>query len=159
MISQKLRTIIEAMQTAEVVGTAMYQTPSRANVDLSDAVEPMAVYFCTTEGQLDIVSQVVRERARVQIAFVKRAADMSVDGATNDNILLSIRPIVADFVARLRADRTLTEPDAIDYRVLYNYDDTNTTGYLLDFRVAERVGECIAVTETEPDEDNEDNQD
>ena len=156
MVSKKIRAILETMQNLHLLNSIIYQSPGRANVDLSAAVEPMAVYFVTTEGTLDIAGNVMRESARVQIAFVKRAADMSVDGATNDNTLLAIRPILANFVARLRAERTLNEPDIINYTVLYNYDDTNTTGYLLDFRIAERVGECITEPPT-PEENDENN--
>ena len=155
MVSKKIRAILETMQNLHLLNSIIYQSPGRANVDLSAAVEPMAVYFVTTEGTLDIAGNVMRESARVQIAFVKRAADMSVDGATNDNTLLAIRPIIANFVARLRAERTLAEPDIINYTVLYNYDDTNTTGYLLDFRIAERVGECITGTEPPTPEEDE----
>ena len=106
----------------------------------------MAVFFVTTEGSIDIAGQAMRESARVQVAFVTRAADMSVDGVTNDGILEGLRPIVADFIARLRQERTLAMPDTIPYRVLYQYDDTNTTGYLLDFTAAEKQGDCIAYT-------------
>lgn len=106
----------------------------------------MAVFFVTTEGSIDIAGQAMRESARVQVAFVTRAADMSVDGVTNDVILEGLRPIVSDFIARLRQERTLAMPDTITYRVLYQYDDTNTTGYLLDFTASEKQGDCIAYT-------------
>lgn len=142
------------MRTAETVASVVYQNPSRANVDLSQAAEPMAVYFCTTDGTFDVGSNTMRESARVQLAFIVRAADISVDGITNDGKLETIRPLIADFFARLRNKRTLTTGD-VTYRVLYQYDDTNTTGYLLEFTATEKQGDCITLAPTpDPDEDN-----
>ena len=147
MVSKEIRDILDAMQTAETVASVVYQNPSRANVDLSQAAEPMAVYFCTTDGTFDVNTHVMRESARVQLAFIRRAADMSVDGATNDDILQLIRPLIADFFARLRSARTLHYGE-VTYRVLYNYDDTNTTGYLLEFTATEKQGDCISIIPT-----------
>ena len=146
MISRKIQAILDAQKNSGRLASVVYQPPARANVDLSSAAAPMAVFFVTTEGSIDIAGQAMRESARVQVAFVTRAADMSVDGVTNDVILEGLRPIVSDFIARLRQERTLAMPDTITYRVLYQYDDTNTTGYLLDFTAAEKQGDCIAYT-------------
>lgn len=144
MLQDKIRELLEAMRGEGGLSAVVYQNPSRANVDLSQAAAPMAVYFLTTDGSFDIATHIMRETARVQLAIITRAADMSVDGETNDRLLREVvRPLVVNFFARLRQERTLTAPDEVGYRVLYQYDDTNTTGYLLDFRVAEKIGECL----------------
>lgn len=147
MVSKEIRDILDAMRTAGVVASTVYQNPSRANVDLSQSAEPMAVYFCTTDGTFNVNTHVMRESARVQLAFIVRAADISVDGITNDGKLEGIRPLIADFFARLRNERTLSTGD-VTYRVLYQYDDTNTTGYLLEFTATEKQGDCISIIPT-----------
>lgn len=149
MISTTIRGILEAMANAEEIAAVVYQTPTRANVDLSAVASPMAVYFVTTDGTFDISTATMIEAARVRVAFIARTNALDVEGVSNETILQSLKPAVASFLARVRDTATLAVPAVINYSVLYNYDDTQTTGWLVEFNASERQGVCLTISEND----------
>lgn len=143
MISTYIRAVLDGMVEDELLQAAVYQSPQRANVDVSSVQHPFAVYFLPQEGIVDIRGNVTRAVERVQVAFLTRDPLMNVEGNNSDVLLAVVEPMVGEFLSRLREVSTITLPDEVSYRQLYQYDDTNTIGYMLDFRVRENIGFCL----------------
>lgn len=143
MISTYITAVLNGMKADGYLQAVVFQSPQRANVDVSSVQHPFGVYFLPTEGIVDITGNATRVSERVQVAFLTRDPLMNVDGNASETLLSSVEPLVGEFLAQLRAVSVLTLPDEVSYRVLYQYDDTNTIGYLLDFRVRENIGICL----------------
>lgn len=143
-----------------MVASVVYQWAAKANVELDTTAHPVAVLYLFRDGSIDLTEGVYREIAEVNVLFLTHQSQLSFDGTANDALLSDMIDVATEFVARLLDDGTCEViGNEIVVRGIYDFDDKNTTGVSLQFRVRELQGHCLTPTEPEPEpEPNEDNQ-
>jgi len=124
---------------------AMYQSPSKTNVEIDDAPTPTAVVYCVTDWDVRTSTGVVRESARVGIGFVTRQTEFEFDGIQNEALIDEMKNLALHFFALMKdRDDVTIASDKITCKSIYNDYDTNVTGVWCDVDIVERGGKCIA---------------
>lgn len=143
-ISAQILNVLDAMVTADVIKSRVYQQVGKANVVMDNVTTPAAVMYCVSKWDIAIRSGVTREEATIGVGFVDRQPQLDFDGGMNDAIVAFCRAKAVDFVSRVRALNTMTIiDDVVKCTTVFDEYDTNVTGVWVEFRIKENGGECL----------------
>lgn len=157
MIKETIQGILEALKDEGRLEAVVYQWPAKANVELDTTAHPVAVLFLIRDGSITLVNGLWRETAEVNVSFLDHQEELDFDGAENDVLLDGMAAVAVEMVSRIVSDGRLEiEGDEVGVHGVYDYDDKNTTGVNLQFRVRERGGHCLLPTEPVPPEPDPD---
>lgn len=143
-----IKGVLQDQKDAGVLKDVIYQTPTRANVDLSMVQDPMAVLYVITDRSIDPYRQTAREHAQIAgLFFLVRQPQLGFDGTLNEELVEDMSYIAYDFIDRLRDIGGIQISGEVQMRTVLDMDDTNTTGVCLQFELDEMQGACIALEE------------
>ena len=118
------------------LAAVVYNSPSKVNVELDTTAHPVAVLYIFRDGTINLQGGTKTESADVNLMFLTHQPQLDFDAAQNDVLLDAMADIAERFIADvLKADFAEFVSDEIAVRGIYDFDDKNTTGVALQFRL------------------------
>lgn len=142
-IARIITDIASAMKDDGLLASWQYNTPSLANVHLSNLKTPTAVIYAITDRSIDLSTGVVREKANIHVFFVTRNPAISADGMKSEQFVDDMAELGTQFLSRLMSDNTISISDSIQMQSVFNMGDTNAAGVSLQLDVTEIQGTCM----------------
>ena len=156
MLSNNILNILNTLKDEQWLEAVVFGTPAKANVELDTTANPVAVLFVFRDGAIDIAQGMYREIADINVLFLTHQSQLAFGGEANEALMADMVSVATEFVARLIAsDMGEVIGDEIAVKGVYDYDDKNTTGVSLQFRMRALQGVCLIPTEPEPEPEPE----
>lgn len=135
MITNSILSILNSYVESGDLAAVVYNSPTKANVELDTTAHPVAVLYIFRDGTIDLTNGMWNEVAEVNVLFLTHQSELDFDALQNDALLDSMADVARRFVGDLIASGTGEIVDNnITVRGLYDFDDKNTTGVSLQFR-------------------------
>ncbi len=142
-INNAILTILNSYVESGTLAAVVYNSPSKVNVELDATAHPVAVLYIFRDGSVDINGGLYTETAEVNVLFLTHQPQLDFDGAANDVLLDSMADVARQFISDV-VDSNIGEVvgNEIVLRGVYDFNDKNTTGVSLQFRMRS-YPECL----------------
>lgn len=139
----KILNILNGYVEKGTLEAVIYNSASKANVELDVTAHPCAVLYIFRDGSIDLIGGTYREVAEVNVLFLTHQEQLDFDAIENDALMDSMVEVARDFIDDvIGSDIGEIVNDAIEVRGLYDYNDKNTTGVALRFSIRS-YPECL----------------
>lgn len=147
-IINRLTFILDAMVEDTNCALASYQYNDKptANVVLDrNMADPTAILFQLTDWELDWAKGTIKERASINISFLKKEPKLDAKGDEQEAIIDEMKDIAIDFLQRLNGQRFSVGivDDKVKVKSIFMRSDSNRTGVNLEFELEEVQGSCF----------------
>lgn len=144
MINTNILSILNSYVESGDLAAVVYNSPTKANVDLDTTAHPVAVLYILRDGSIDLTNGIWTEVAEVNVLFLTHQPELDFNALQNDALLDSMAEVAERFVGDLIASGSCEIVDNnITVRGVYDFNDKNTTGVSLQFRLRELQGRCL----------------
>jgi hypothetical protein len=121
-----------------------YDDSGRLNVKLDYLEYPLAFFTLINDGSLNIMNANYREVVDVAIFFIKPTT-FDFESIENEAIIEECKGYALKWLNGLRLQGELMPEFVLNTTRVYNYGDTILTGYAINIRLQELIGEtCLA---------------
>lgn len=135
MINTNILSILNSYVESGELAAVVYNSPTKVNVELDTTAHPVAVLYIFRDGTINLDGGTKTESVDVNLMFLTQS-ELDFDAAQNDVLLDAMADIAERFIADvLKADFADFVGDEIAVRGIYDFDDKNTTGVALQFRL------------------------
>lgn len=136
MINASILSIINGYVASGDLAAVVYNSPTKVNVELDTTAHPVAVLYIFRDGAISLNGGTKTEMAEVNLMFLTHQPQLDFDAAQNDVLLDAMADIAERFIADvIAADFADFVGDEVTVRGIYDFDDKNTTGVALQFRL------------------------
>ena len=143
-LTETILAALEAVREAGKVVAVTYNSPQKVNVDFDTIASPAAVLYLFRDGAYDTESGLLRELADVNVLFLTHQPQLDFRGSANEALLDDMADAAAMFIAELTASGSVEFVGGeVTLRGVYDFNDKNTTGVSLQFRLRELQGRCL----------------
>lgn len=143
-LTETILAALEAVREAGKVAAVAYNSPQKVNVDFDAIASPAAVLYLFRDGAYDTESGLLRELADVNVLFLTHQPQLDFNGSANEALLDDMADAAAMFIAELTASGSVEFVGGeVTLRGVYDFNDKNTTGVSLQFRLRELKGRCL----------------
>lgn len=144
VLTNAILTILNGLKTDGALEAVVYNSPSKTNVELDTTAHPAAVLYIFRDGSIDLSTGLVRELADVNVMFLDQQDELDFQGLNNELILDNMVNVSKEFISRIiEANVAEIIGDEITLKGIYDFNDKNTTGVSLQFRLRELQGHCL----------------
>lgn len=131
-----IKNILNGYVDNGALASVVYNAPTKVNVALDTTAHPCAVLYIFRDGTIDLGEGTFSEVAEVNVLFLTHQDQLDFDAAQNDELLDAMAEVAQRFVSDvIAADFGVIVGNTIDVRGVYDFDDKNTTGVSLQFRI------------------------
>lgn len=136
MINTSILSILNSYVKSGDLAAVVYNSPTKVNVDLDTTAHPVAVLYTFRDGTINLQGGTKTESADVNLMFLTHQPQLDFDAAQNDVLLDAMADIAERFIADvIAADFAEFAGNEVTVRGIYDFDDKNTTGVALQFRL------------------------
>lgn len=145
IITDKLIGILDGMVSEGVLSSFQYEDKPTANVRLDRNMgDPTAILFQLTDWRLDWSMGTIKEKASINISFLKKEDKLDAKGIEQETIIDSMKEIALDFIRRVKDVKSLRMTDEyVEVKSVFLRSDSNRSGVNLQFDIEELQGECF----------------
>lgn len=135
-VNNAILAILNRYVASELIASVVYNSPTKVNVELDATAHPCAVLFIFRDGAINVDGGTFSEIAEVNVMFLTQQPNLDFNALHNDELMDEMVNVATCFVSDvMAADIGDIIGDEIKMLGLYNYDDKNTTGVSLQFRI------------------------
>ena len=136
MINSTILSILNSYVESGELAAVVYNSPTKVNVELDTTAHPVAVLYIFRDGTINLDGGTKTESADVNLMFLTHQPQLDFDAAQNDVLLDAMADIAERFIADvIAADFAEFAGNEVTVRGIYDFDDKNTTGVALQFRL------------------------
>ena len=129
------------------IETVLYESPYFANIKIDRKPAPYGILYLIAVAELDLTNN-LKETAEMEVFFAD-TVQFGADGMTQQTIIDKMMDLAKEFVALLKADKTVVIDDNIRMVSSYAKFDKNVTGVSIQFTIRERQSKCLDSIEPE----------
>lgn len=145
MINSDILTILNGYVASGELAAVVYNSPTKVNVELDTTAHPVAVLYIFRDGTINLDGGTKTETADVNLMFLTHQPELDFDAEQNDVLLDAMADIAERFIADvIAADFAEFVGNEVTVRGIYDFDDKNTTGVALQFRLRSHP-QCFSV--------------
>ena len=145
MINTSILSILNPYVESGDIAAVVYNSPTKVNVELDTTAHPVAVLYIFRDGAINHDGGTKTESADVNLMFLTHQSELDFDAAQNDVLLDAMADIAERFIADvIAADFAEFVGNEVVVRGIYDFDDKNTTGVALQFRLRSHP-QCFSV--------------
>ena len=144
-INKKIKSILNSYVESGELAAVVYNSPTKANVELDTTAHPVAVLYIFRDGEIDLSNGTYSEIADINVLFLTHQDQLDFDASQNDALLDSMADVAKQFIGDLIASNSGDiVDDNVTVRGIYDFDDKNTTGVSLQFRFRSNP-QCLSI--------------
>lgn len=145
MINSSILSILNGYVASGDLAAVVYNSPTKVNIELDTTAHPVAVLYIFRDGAINLDGGTKTESADVILMFLTHQSELDFDAAQNDVLLDAMADIAERFIADIiAADFAEFVGNEVVVRGIYDFDDKNTTGVALQFRLRS-YPQCFSV--------------
>lgn len=164
LIVNNLIALLHGMKDDDLIQSYFYCSPTKTNIktDSVNNEDCFAALYTITESTVDVSSNMVREKASVNIFFLIKQKEIDFDGLQNEQLIDTCKTIAINFISRIRKEykHLRIDTDSVNMKNCYDKFDKNTTGVSIEMTIADLRGRCTSGNVCAPvrfDKDNDGN--
>lgn len=145
LLNDAILSILNSYVESGDLAAVVYNSPTKANVELDTTAHPVAVLYIFRDGEIDLSNGTYNEIADINVLFLTHQDQLDFDASQNDVLLDSMADVAKRFIGDIIASGSgLIVDDNVTVRGIYDFDDKNTTGVSLQFRFRSNP-QCLSV--------------
>ena len=123
-----------------------YDNKGVANVKFDKATFPIGYLMCIESADIDLGVGCYSESADCLLFFLEKATRIDFDGTENQAKIDDMKQYALYFIKSVLASNQFKfVGDKVTMEMVFDYDDANTTGVVLKFKLKESGAICITI--------------